>query len=462
MRMAFSFDTEDFVTPETDDALKALAQTASRLGVRICFALVGDKARALWTRGRRDVIEAVKAHEVHYHSNTHMFWPNTSRVLAGMTWDEGLDFVLHHERHGVEDVAEVFGRRPVAWIRPDGNQAPQEIYAMRLLGMEMFLPCSYLPRAGGLIWYMNMLLGPYNFPFDRYLRAGQTAADMERDFLALKKKVAGTGTPLVMGSHPCKYTTDTFYDVHNIRPKGNIPPKAKWVPPPVVAPAELRRRVRVFEALLKLARRQRDVELVTLTDLVALHREASRWISAAQLRRAAAAARRRFDYQRLGAGWLSAADICGAMSLALTHWQAAGALPTRVPVRRVLGPPEPARTLATPRRSTARQVAAACAQIEREIDVHHRLPSQVLLDGRRVPPTTFFMAMADALEQAAGRRAGAVRLRPQPAHPRCQRELFADVRIGAHSLPEGFDPGRIRTYTWQQSWSARPAVGGQA
>jgi len=42
MEMILSFDTEDFVTPQSDDALLMLATELTRHGIRGCFALVGD------------------------------------------------------------------------------------------------------------------------------------------------------------------------------------------------------------------------------------------------------------------------------------------------------------------------------------------------------------------------------------------------------------------------------------
>ena len=52
------FDTEDYILPQSDDAAKRLAETLTRLGVRATFKIVGEKARTLERRGRKDVTAA--------------------------------------------------------------------------------------------------------------------------------------------------------------------------------------------------------------------------------------------------------------------------------------------------------------------------------------------------------------------------------------------------------------------
>lgn len=52
-KLILSSGTEDFVTPESDDALLMLATELHKHGREGCFALVGDKLRAPPRRGCR-------------------------------------------------------------------------------------------------------------------------------------------------------------------------------------------------------------------------------------------------------------------------------------------------------------------------------------------------------------------------------------------------------------------------
>ena len=64
-RIVFSFDTEDFVSPHSDDMAKSLAETLARNGLRGSFCMVASRARALVERGRTDVLDELPAGASH-------------------------------------------------------------------------------------------------------------------------------------------------------------------------------------------------------------------------------------------------------------------------------------------------------------------------------------------------------------------------------------------------------------
>lgn len=55
IRVILWFDTEDYLLPAADDAALRLATFLSGEGIRRVFKLVGEKARVLRRRGRRDL-----------------------------------------------------------------------------------------------------------------------------------------------------------------------------------------------------------------------------------------------------------------------------------------------------------------------------------------------------------------------------------------------------------------------
>src|SRR6185312_10041702 len=85
------FDTEDYLLPADDDAAKRLAEMLTEKGVRATFKVVGEKARVLEKRGRRDVIEALKKHDIGYHSNFHSVHPTPSEYLAECGLLDGME-----------------------------------------------------------------------------------------------------------------------------------------------------------------------------------------------------------------------------------------------------------------------------------------------------------------------------------------------------------------------------------
>src|SRR5947199_5042473 len=69
------FDTEDYIEPSADDAALRIANDLAGMGVHATFKVVGEKARVLEKRGRTDVIRALAAHSIGYHSNFHSIQP---------------------------------------------------------------------------------------------------------------------------------------------------------------------------------------------------------------------------------------------------------------------------------------------------------------------------------------------------------------------------------------------------
>ena len=86
--VALWFDTEDYILPQDDDATKRLAEMLTRLEVRATFKIVGEKARVLERRGRKDVIAALRKHDIGYHSNTHSQQPTVAVYLQNAGWEE--------------------------------------------------------------------------------------------------------------------------------------------------------------------------------------------------------------------------------------------------------------------------------------------------------------------------------------------------------------------------------------
>jgi hypothetical protein len=76
------FDTEDYLLPADDDASKRLAEMLTARRIPATFKIVGEKARTLERRGRRDVIAALKKHTIAYHSDFHSVHPAPSEYLA--------------------------------------------------------------------------------------------------------------------------------------------------------------------------------------------------------------------------------------------------------------------------------------------------------------------------------------------------------------------------------------------
>src|SRR3954453_9983424 len=95
------FDTEDYIDPAADDAALRIADDLTKLGVRATFKVVGEKARALESRKRTDVIRALSRHAIGYHSNYHSIHPAPAEYLRHFGLLEGASEFERREGPGV-------------------------------------------------------------------------------------------------------------------------------------------------------------------------------------------------------------------------------------------------------------------------------------------------------------------------------------------------------------------------
>src|ERR1700688_4607807 len=115
------FDTEDYIEPAADDAALRIAGELTSLGVRATFKVVGEKARVLEQRGRRDVLQALALHDIGYHSNFHSVQPTPALYLRDLGFIEGVAEFERREGPGARDLARIFGVRPSCYGQPGSS-----------------------------------------------------------------------------------------------------------------------------------------------------------------------------------------------------------------------------------------------------------------------------------------------------------------------------------------------------
>ena len=148
----FAFDVEDPVNEVADDALLDLCRIFSEEQVPVSLFVAGEKARVLRQRGRQDVIEAMRPHEICYHGNYWAEFPRPALEYGQqMPWDDAVQFALGVELPGLHDIAEITGQFPVAWCCHQAQQCPQLAYALKLAGVRCWAatwPLRRRARAG--------------------------------------------------------------------------------------------------------------------------------------------------------------------------------------------------------------------------------------------------------------------------------------------------------------------------
>ena len=350
--LIFSCDTEDYETPAADEAELLWARMFARHGIRACFCVVGEEARALRDRGRRDVLTALAGHEIASHSDMHSAHPTPAEYLEPLSWEEGVRRFLAEEGRGVRDLRDLLGQQPGAWCKPGNSWGAAVPYAAGLLGMPVFCDAPFEWAPGRPLRYAGGLLLRYHTSFDRYFNAPpagrfeQMRADMEA-LLAQRQEEAGAegrAPPgaIVMYTHPCRTLTAAFPSNFSA---GKETPRGEWQPSPLRPEGEVQALRRDFDAFLRWIvelRANGRVVLTTYRELEGAHRlPPAPWLETAEvvaLAQALAGDGASLEPRVVGGHALSPAEQLGLLTWALARRSEGGALPPEVPLRRLLGP----------------------------------------------------------------------------------------------------------------------------
>jgi peptidoglycan/xylan/chitin deacetylase (PgdA/CDA1 family) len=454
--VVFQLDTEDFVTPETDDVLLDLAELFDKYGVRATFAVVGEKARVLRQRGRWDVIEALKRHDIAYQSNYHSLHPTIAEQLRDSGWGEGVKIVIEREGPGLRDLESIFGQRPSAYIQPGGDWAPQVPYAMGRLGVPVYADGIFEPQP---LWFCGVLAVRYALYFDERRGPEPGYLDgLKARFEELYRSLLGGGGLLVVVLHPCMLRANEFWDAVNFA-RGAMPAEAK--PAPLCSEEEYRARLRAFEEFLSFVVGHEGVEVITYRELPSLYQGAGVELTAEELGVLSERLTERLSYHVVGGKPVSLADAFGALSYSLKTYLEEGVLPESVKPPQALGPLEKPPQLERSFRVSVRSVAEAAAGAYERLVESGSIPAEIRVGGGVAGPLSFLAAMARAHLQLLSGSAGDVEIPATSEEPEVPGIDVAS-RVAAQwrwiVFPEGFRSRRILELTLLQLWTLKPAV----
>ncbi len=452
--LVLSFDTEDFES-DTDDAILFWANTLRKYGLKGCFCIVGEKARTLIRRGRRDIVEALSSHEIDYHSNYHSVHPTHVEVLEGCGWNDGVEKILSMEASGLLDVETIFNSRPVAYCKPGSSWGPQSAWAMRVLGMPVFCDAPFEFSMGKPMWYCGQLLIRYHMSFDEFFDSKNRTDEMIQKLSSLCSEVQDGC--IVVYTHPCRLLTTRWTE--NFR-HGKNTPRERWEEAPRRSRGQVESLKRDFEAFISHIASRRDIKVITYSELYEMYREDPLWLSPEQLVGIAEASSREVNYQTIGATSLSPAEILWAIAEALVRIDRDGESTRPIPVLHPLGP------TTRPRRSRAcyanlRDVLDAAERCRDQILLEGAVPSSIVIGSRKVGPGSCLRALSGLLvDLSSGRRPRRIRL-PEDQPPKIAEEDFFKSLTFKDSwsiLPPGFEGRNVVEMARRQAWTAKPAI----
>ncbi len=454
------FDAEDYILPADDDATLHIADFLSQAGIKGTFKVVGEKARTLERRGRTDVIEALKKHEIGYHSNFHSVQPTPAVYLNALGWDDGVADFDRRERPGFDDLKRIFGRPPTCYGQPGSSWAPQTLCAMRQWGMKVYLDAGQHIALDGKPFFYCGLLNIYqiaNMPRVDLKNPG-TLPETEERFAAARKQLLAEGGGLVsIIYHPCEFVHQEFWDGVNFR-NGANPPREKWKLPPQKTPEETRAAYDVFENYVRFMKHFDDVRFITANDAVKIYADAARersW-NAAEIKQIAAAVGDDPGFQRHEGYALSVAEV-----FAILCDFVAGNHETVIPYPgSPYGPSSAVTPLEEPVTVDSDQFMRTVADVADSVRRLGRIPSAIWLGSRSIAPEAFLRSLAlVALEIADGK--------PVPATIEIKPARLASAKYVADDnpnlwkwviFPPNFRAPNVMALAKRQAWTLKPAI----
>jgi|GEM_PF-881917 len=470
--LLFTFATEDFVTPGHDEAILRLCSILSRKGIVGGFHVTGDYVRYLRDNCKTDVIHALKAHEVGYHSNTHGAFPFIGKVCENSSWDDAVAELTSTEALGIEDVCDVFDRFP-AYFVSEFIKAPQLLVAARRAGLET-VGFSLIPGGGspfawlaGSLCYTGPFMGVESPPASTRLESFK--AEFDQIYTSARNgEVPGV---IKLFNHPYKFVYNNniaswcgdndLYNAYAVHKTWRLPVKSFY---DTGTREDL---FRQFEVFLDHTLSKNDICYASTGELSRLYAtQPPKTLKLCDVVNAAKKAFEAWNYVSCADYTLSLAEVFALVTHCLKEYHQSGALPECVPWRRIIGPVE----MMPDPQPGAFEVDAdafldAMVVTNRDISFYKKMPSVVDVAQGAIPVAFVCKAALKALLCLAGGGGGlgAIAIEDTPLYPAIADDVYFSDREWTRSIyPQDFKGKAVCQYGRLQSWSYKPAKGPMA
>lgn len=474
--VVFAFDVEDVIHPESDEAALRLCRIFSEEEVPVSLFIAGEKARALRRRGRRDVIEAMRPHEICYHGNYWGDFPEPALSYGTrLSFDEAVRFALQVELPGLHDVAEITGQYPVAWCCHQAQQCLPLQYAYKLAGVRCW-------AGGPRGWIMNWLSwgrsncalsnqGSWSQRGDPTRREDLKApADPRADLEALRgdfERMAAEQSFITFAGHPVCWVTAEWAlpELAVLFRHGSAGPYPRPDHLRPMQPRSAADREAGYEFLRLPLRWIRTVDGVNLTSYTRLcerdEEDPVQWVTWEQTVDLARQVQSRFNYVTGHGTSFSCADVQGLLVFALQHCWNCGHWPDRLPVQRLLGPTQQPLHVNAPLTIRREDVFAGALATYAIMMDERRIPAALRASFTDVGPGEWLAVLAKFVTASVddGQLPLEVSIPATPMLPEAANEpCITDRRFGSTNSPAGLDLAPLWDLLKWQSWSYRPAV----
>lgn len=469
------FDTEDYLLLADDDASKRLAEMLTARKIRATFKMVGEKARVLEKRGRRDVIVALKKHDIGYHSDFHSVHPTPTEYLAECGLLDGIAEFARREGDGAADVRRIFGVKTLScYGQPGSSWGAQTLAGLKQIGVAPAgVPCyvdegNHVGLNNKPFWYANTLT-VYNMGRGRgYTRMDLHKADevepAKKEVSVMAERLAKDGGGVIsIFYHPCEWVHQRFWDGMNFS-RGANPPREEWKAAPQRPTDETEAAFQRFGEYIDHIRAIPGVRFVTASELPSIYPDRARSKGAieAELSELVQRIASGLDFQIVGQKAFSVADQFELFTVAVAQLIESRKVKFPIAVNGLLGPDSLPPTNAIERVAWP-AFRDAVLDAREFIRTHHRVPARVFVGADSVAPADFLLALASVY---GGRQKDGTPSSEEIALRR--NTVIAPERHIAKDTPnlfggwvihkEGFRAPKVLEVARLQAWTLKPAL----
>ena len=307
-RILLWYDVEDFITPESDEALAELLKMMDSLGVKSTLKLVTEKARVLKQRGREDIFRWMARHEIGYHTEKHSVHPVTTEYLDGMRFAAGAKEFELREKSAFLELQELTGQRLTTYGQPGTAWASQTYPALRKWGVPSYLDWhNIIDMDGRAYWYGGLLNWINLWATPRVEFRGDDLEQAKRRFDQI---VTGERDYQLISIwyHPCEFACEEFWDAVNFA-DGKNPADGILRPARVCPPETMHQRVETLRVFLEHTLTYSNTTYLTASEALALEKSQQEALPAEMLREICAAVEGKVNYYADGVRTLSASEL---------------------------------------------------------------------------------------------------------------------------------------------------------
>jgi hypothetical protein len=404
------FDTEDYLSPADDEACKRLAEMLTQRHIRATFKVVGEKARVLERRDRRDVIEALKKHDIGFHANFHSVHPAPTEYLADCGLLDGMAEFERREGPGAADVRRVFQKSTlVCYGQPGSSWGSQAIAALKNIGVAPSGTPCYVDEGQHIgldhkpFWYAGALnvyyMGPNYTRMELHDPAAVEPAKQKVSEIARRLQTEDKGGLISIFYHPCEWIHLEFWDGVNFR-RGSNPPPEQWKAPPQQTPAETEAAFGRFAEYIDYIKAIPGVRFITAGDLPTIYSDPLRKKGAPEsdlaeiATRLSSAPSNGVDFVALEHRSYSPADQFELLANAVSQLIAGHKPAFPLVGKGLLGPDGAPPQLGEPMHLDWPAFRMAAADAANYIQTQGRVPARVFIGPDPVPPAVFLGGLA--------------------------------------------------------------------